>query len=633
MDISSDLCKTPRHAWNREVTPDFMLSRIRSILLRSVSDLDRMRRIAFNIILAISALASLMVVLGLENAMYSPGTSPLVRRFTVVWVLLHIPIFLASRGKHAEKVRIAYIYSAFLVLTGAYQASEAGAYMRLSVQISQTCILLFISILLIPMRRFLEFSTLACGTLFILLVSIPIAFDTPRDLATTLALSSIIGSMWIPASVLSILLEFFHRSMAGVNATLAEYNENLRSEVEKQSVIIKTQQGKVFEAQKMEAIGLLAGGIAHDFNNKLAIIRGYGELIDGSPDDRVSVLEWVRNIITAANETSRMTRQLLAFSRQELIQPRVLNLNSALTDRHLMLSLLAGGQVAYSTDFDPALGNCLMDPGQLEQIIINLVANARDAMPDGGRLSVSTSNTVLDPAFTALHPGINPGVFVTMTVSDTGSGMDARTMEHLFEPFFTTKERGKGTGLGLATIYGIVHQNSGCIDVQSKPGTGSTIRIHLPRVEAELTAYQNLGENNAALSGTETVLVVEDEEKLRQLIRTILAQRGYRVLDAPGPTEAIQLSREHHGTIHLLLTDVIMLDGGAKTAVAGLTAQRPGIKILYMSAHAEDIIAHHGVLDEGKHFIAKPFSSNDLLRKVREIIPMENNQAHIQERL
>ena len=604
----------------QSLIPGSMSERIRIFLHRSVSDQGRLQRLTFNILLAISAFASSMVVLGLENAMYLPETAFKNRVFMAAWVILHIPTYLVSKGKYADKVRIAYLYAAFFVINGLYQASNAGEILRLSIQISENCTLLFISLLLIPMRRFMEFSTLACGILFIQVVSCSTAFDTPRDVATTLVLISIIGGIWIPAGVLSILLESFHRSMAEVNTTLAEYNTNLRNEVEKQSVIIKTQQGKVFEAQKMEAIGLLAGGIAHDFNNKLAIIRGYGELIDGSPGDRESILEWVNHIISAAKETSRMTRQLLAFSRQEIIQPRVLNLNTQLKERHLMLSLLAGGQVAYSTMPDNSLANCLIDPGQLEQILVNLVANARDAMPDGGRLELATSNTVLDREYCSLHPGSEPGNYATLSVADTGTGMDARIMAHLFEPFFTTKERGKGTGLGLATIYGVVHQNNGCIDVTSEPGKGSIFRIHFPRVEAQVSAYQAPPDGDSTPYGNETILVVEDEENLRHLINTMLARKGYRVIEAPGPAEAIQASREHIGTIHMLITDVIMMDGGARTAVAGITAQRPGIKILYMSAHADDIVAHHGVLDEGKHFIAKPFSSNELLRKVRDII-------------
>jgi signal transduction histidine kinase/CheY-like chemotaxis protein len=604
-----------------------LLNRIGFFLNRTVSDQDRMRVIGFNALLGLSAFASTLVVLGYQNPMFQPGVSATIRKGILAWVLLHIPMYLASRGRHAEKVRIFYFYAAFLVLAFIYQASDAGKVMRLSVQISETCILLFISVLLIPMRRLIEFCAVACTILFAMLFSIPEAFSTPRDIAVTMALASIIIGMWIPTSVLAVLLEFFHRSMAEANKNLSEFNTKLRLEVEKQSVIIKGQQAKVFEAQKMEAIGLLAGGIAHDFNNKLAIIRGYGELIDGSPDDRESVLEWVRNIISAANETSRMTRQLLSFSRQEIIQPRVLNLNSSLKERHLMLSLLAGGQVAYASNFSPELGNCVIDPGQLEQILVNLVANARDAMPDGGRLEVSTCNTTLDSRFASSHPGIQPGPYVTLSITDTGTGMDARTMEHLFEPFFTTKERGKGTGLGLATIYGIVHQNSGCIEVESRAGSGTTFRIHFPRVESEVTAYQSPGVLDSAPAGTETILVVDDEAKIRRLINTILTSKGYRVIEADGPTGAIQASREHQGTIHLLLTDVIMLDGGAKTAVAGITAQRPDIKVLYMSAHADDIITHHGVLDEGKFFIAKPFSSNDLLRKIHEIIHSTGGRA------
>ena len=609
------------------MTQDSITQRIHSFLFRSVSNQDRVRFITFNSLLGLSVFASSLVVLGYLKPMFQPDVSATIRKAILVWVLLHIPMFLASRGRHAEKVRIFFTYSAFLVLAGIYQASDAGKVMKLSVQISETCVLLFISVLLIPMRRLIEFCTLACIALFALLFSIPNAFATPRDIAVTMALASIIIGMWIPASVLAILLDYFHRSITESNTMLAEYNKNLRLEVEKQSVIIKGQQGKVFEAQKMEAIGLLAGGIAHDFNNKLAIIKGYGELIDGSPDDRESVLEWVRNIITAANETSRMTRQLLSFSRQEIIQPRVLNLNTSLKERHLMLSLLAGGQVAYATNFSPELGNCVIDPGQLEQILVNLVANARDAMPDGGRLEVSTSNTTLDSRFSTSHPGIEPGAYITLTIADTGTGMDERTKEHLFEPFFTTKERGKGTGLGLATIYGIVHQNSGCIEVESHVASGTIFRIHLPRVESEVTAYQSPGVLDTVPAGTETILVVDDEEKIRRLINTILTSKGYRVIEADGPTGAIQASREHQGTIHLLLTDVIMLDGGAKTAVAGVTAQRPAIKVLYMSAHADDIITHHGVLDEGNFFIAKPFSSNDLLRKIHEIIRSDGGQA------
>jgi two-component system, cell cycle sensor histidine kinase and response regulator CckA len=372
------------------------------------------------------------------------------------------------------------------------------------------------------------------------------------------------------------------------------------------------------QAQKMEAVGRLAGGVAHDFNNLLTVIAGYSDLLlsDLDPDN---LLHWhAAAINNAAARATALTRQLLAFSRREVLQPRVLDLNAVVTDTGKMFRRLIGEDIALVTTLDPALGRVNADPGQLEQVILNLVVNARDAMPQGGRLTLETANMELGEADAHRQVGVIPGRYVRLAVRDTGIRMDAATQSHLFEPFFTSKEPGKGTGLGLATVYGIVTQSGGYIEVDSTPGRGTTFRIYLPRFEEGLEAVEPAAAAPTSLQGLETVLLVEDEVEVRGVAQQILQSAGYTVLAASDGEEAVRLCAQHAGSIHLLLTDVVMPGMSGPALASRLAAMRPAMKVMYMSGYPEDAIVRHDLLEPGTVFLPKPFTLETLLRKVRE---------------
>ena len=375
-------------------------------------------------------------------------------------------------------------------------------------------------------------------------------------------------------------------------------------------------------SQKLEAIGSLAGGIAHDFNNLLSVIMCCTEFAIARLPDDDRAKEELLEAKKAGERAVALTRQLLAFSRKQVLQPVVLNLNEIATGVEKMLRRILGEDIDYLQVLAPDLGMVRADPGQIEQVFMNLVVNARDAMPNGGKLTIETSNMDFDEEYAARHLGVKPVPYVHFAISDTGFGMDAVTQARIFEPFFTTKEKGKGTGLGLSTVYGIVKQSGGHVWVYSEPGQGTTFRIYLPREISTGTTVT--GSRLAAVAdrptGTETILVVEDEEAVREVVGRILHEAGYTVLTAASPDDALVSCAANQGDVHLLLTDVVMPQMSGRVLAENLALARPGMKVLYMSGYTDGAIVHHGTLDPGTHFIAKPFGAADLRRKVREVL-------------
>ena len=373
-------------------------------------------------------------------------------------------------------------------------------------------------------------------------------------------------------------------------------------------------------AQKMEAIGRLSGGIAHDFNNLLGVIIGYSGVLKKQLGPGNALCEHALEIEKAGQRAASLTKQLLAFSRQQVLTPAVLNLNSLATDMEKMLPRLLGEDIEVSLTLDPELGNVKADQSQIEQVIMNLAVNARDAMPTGGKMQVQTSNVQLDLAYTWNHPGSKVGEYVLLAVTDTGMGMDAGTLTHIFEPFFTTKERGKGTGLGLATVYGVVKQSNGYIWVDSAPGKGASFQIYLPRHVGEPRADEPKNDSGEKLRGSETILLVEDAEPLRKLAQAFLEAGGFRVLPAESGESALEVAARFGGTFDLLLTDVVMPGMNGRVLAEQLSPRQPGIKVLYMSGYTDSFIAGHGVLDPKTHLLHKPFTEEVLIRKVREVL-------------
>jgi signal transduction histidine kinase len=368
-------------------------------------------------------------------------------------------------------------------------------------------------------------------------------------------------------------------------------------------------------AQKLEAIGRLAGGVAHDFNNVLTAILGSAELLmmDTPPGEHAR--EEVEIIRDAAVRAQDLIRQLLAFSARQVLQPVVLDLNDLITELGRMLRRLIGEDLTLDTELADDLGPVRADPGQVEQVLVNLAVNARDAMPDGGRLLIRTGNVDVNDG-----ADLPAGPYALIEVTDTGTGMDAATLARVFEPFFTTKERGKGTGLGLASVYGIVRQSGGHIAVASTPGAGTTFRIYLPRVDAPVDTARAPRVVSVPAPGIETVLVAEDEQMVRVLIRKVLEQAGYTVLLASGGAEALQLAERHPASIQLLVTDVVMPGMSGRELARRLLELRPETKVLYLSGYADDAVERHGVLDPGTAFMQKPFTPGALASRVREVL-------------
>jgi PAS domain S-box-containing protein len=392
-----------------------------------------------------------------------------------------------------------------------------------------------------------------------------------------------------------------------------------RKEAEEERVRLESQ---LRQAQKMEAVGQLAGGVAHDFNNLLTAIRGYSEFAltrvgDGNPGLQKDIEE----ISKSADRASSLTRQLLAFSRKQLLQPRILQLNDVVGEVDTMLRRLIGEDIEVVTVFGRTLGRVKADPGQIEQVLVNLVVNARDAMPEGGKLTIETSNVDVDEELSSKHEGLSPGRYVMLAVHDTGHGMDAETRSRLFEPFFTTKEQGKGTGLGLATVYGIVKQSGGYVIVESEPGKGATFKVFLHRLEAGIDEAQPLARVEPDRpNGSETVLLVEDEDVVRNLVREILERNGYAVLEARNGADALELGSGFGDPIHLLVTDVVMPKMSGRELAERLVAIHPETRVLYMSGYTDGAIGQQGVLDPQTELLQKPFSFEDLAQKVRKVL-------------
>jgi len=377
---------------------------------------------------------------------------------------------------------------------------------------------------------------------------------------------------------------------------------------------------QLLQAQKMESVGRLAGGVAHDFNNHLAVINGYcAMLLDAmGPDD--ALREQVDEILLAGNRAAALTQQLLAFSRKQVAAPRVISLNDVVAEAGKMLSRLIGDDIEIVAHFDPGLGSVVADPSQMNQVLMNMAINARDAMPGGGRIIIETSNTDLDEGYAAQHAGVAAGPYVLLSITDTGAGMTQDVAQHIFEPFFTTKDTGAGTGLGLSTVYGIVKQAGGWIWVYSEPGKGSTFKVYLPRAGGAPEPLPAPVSAAETLRGTETVLVVEDQPEVRRLTLAVLRSRGYRLLEAANGSEALSLCEGYSGPIHLLITDVVMPGMAGRELATRLLALRPSLKTLYTSGYTANAIAHEGVLDPGVAYLPKPFSPAQLAVKVREVL-------------
>ncbi len=401
----------------------------------------------------------------------------------------------------------------------------------------------------------------------------------------------------------------------GFRGMARDITERKRAEEEK-----ATLQEQLRQSQKMEAIGGLAGGIAHDFNNLLTVISGNCQLSLLELKEGDSLKGNVEEIKAAADRAASLTRQLLAFSRRQVLDMKILNLNTIIRDLEKMLRRVIGEDIELVTSLADDLGTVKTDPGWIEQVIMNLAVNARDAMPSGGELIIATSNAELDELYARGHVAIKPGRYVKFSVNDTGMGMTPEVRGHLFEPFFTTKKKGKGTGLGLSTVYGIVRQSGGDISVYSEPGLGTAFNTYLPRMDESLEDVSMSVAREELQGGGETILIVEDEDDVRRLAVRILERQGYRVLEASCGNDALVVSKERKEPIDMVLTDVVMPGMSGRQLADQLIRLRPKIKVLYMSGYTDNAVFHHGVLEEGVNYIQKPFTIGGLMKKMREVL-------------
>jgi signal transduction histidine kinase len=419
----------------------------------------------------------------------------------------------------------------------------------------------------------------------------------------------------------SMEAEIFRRAqeLQTSNQELRSLQAELEQRVEARTAELRRAEAQLRHSQKMEAIGRMSGAIAHDFNNLLSVILSYSTLLvrDLRPIDPMR--EDIESIRKAGERAAELTRQLLAFSRQQVLAPRVLNLNETVQETERMLRRLLGADIELVTRCQRDLSMVRVDPGQMDQVVMNLALNARDAMPDGGKLTIETSDVVLDESYAARHHGVMPGPHVLLAVSDTGIGMDAETQGRIFEPFFTTKPPGKGTGLGLSTVFGIVQQSGGNIWVYSELGTGTTIKIYLPRAEGSEDEPEEFAPP-PTLHGKETILLVEDQDEVRRVATTILRNYGYRVLSASNAGEALLACEKHLRAIDLLLTDVVMPQMSGPELSERILARRPDLKVLFMSGYADGAVVGHGILDSGTDYVQKPLLPEVLARRVRQVL-------------
>jgi two-component system, cell cycle sensor histidine kinase and response regulator CckA len=414
----------------------------------------------------------------------------------------------------------------------------------------------------------------------------------------------------------------FRSNLARLNAAVERELKAAKARTERIRLEEQFQQ-----AQKMEAVGRLAGGVAHDFNNLLTIITGYADLLLAGGDLREPQRTALQEIRRSAERGGQLTHQLLAFSRRQPLQPRSVRVNELLLQIEKMLRRLIGEDIALQAIPAASLDLVRADPGRLEQVIMNLAVNAKDAMPDGGTLTIETGTVHLGEGFSAKQLVVPPGQYVTISIIDTGSGMDEETQRHIFEPFFTTKGSGRGTGLGLATAYGIIRQSGGAIQVMSELGLGTTARVYLPLAQPEAPQRASEAERPAQTRGVETILVVEDEARVRKLVVDVLASRGYTVLEAMRGEEALRLLRSHKGQVNLALVDVVMPEMSGPDLVKRIESLRPGLRVLYMSGYTDEAVVHHGIPDSGAAFLQKPFLPDALARKVREVLDSSDANA------
>jgi PAS domain S-box-containing protein len=418
-----------------------------------------------------------------------------------------------------------------------------------------------------------------------------------------------LGGRWYNIRTSSVSRE--HGAVGGLAQVWEDVSDHRRAEEQ------------LRQAQKMEAVGRLAGGIAHDFNNILTIINGLTELVMTSTSANSPAMKHLHQIARAGDRAAALTRQLLAFSRKQILQPVVLDLNALIVEAVRMLQRLLGEHIDLTTSLDPMLYRVKADPGQIEQILVNLLVNARDAMPQGGSIKLQTYNVELDEPFAREREEVRPGSYVMLAVTDTGCGMDEATRLRIFEPFFTTKEVGRGTGLGLAMVYGIVKQSGGHIDVYSEPGRGTSFKVYLPRASAS-SEGQAVANFSQPCRGTETILVVEDDEAIRNLVRVALQSHGYTVLEAADGAAGLRISQDWCAPIHLLVTDMIMPGISGRQLATTLVAARPDLKVLFFSGYTEDSMLRNGLLRPGIAFLQKPFTPTVLARKVRDTLDSQN---------